>query len=564
METTNEKIKYAMYIRKSSESEDRQALSPESQFRENAKRLEERGIIINPEDIFQEAKTAKKPGREKFGEMMNRVEGGEYQGVVCWALDRLARNPIDGGRIMWAMQMGSLKHINTASGDHYPWDNVLVMQVHFGMANQFIIDLSKNTKRGLKTKAEMGYPPGVSKVGFRNDYNPRKGERKYIVDEERLPILQKLFEMFLSGNYSVRQIHAIARDELKLTSIERRKEGGGPLQLSRIYTLLKDPFYAGFFNYAGERYAVSPELPRIITEQDHHRILAMLGANAQPRAKKHLKASAYRGRVWCGSCEGMVVLDEKYQLICSECKHKFSYLSKDSCPKCDAKIAKMRSPKYLHYKYHHCSKSRNRSCPEGSVIEADLDEALRQHFLGRLNISKALAAWFMSELEKVDHRDTTSADAIKQTTQSQLERKRSELDEILVMRRRGLLTDEQCIAQKQEVEAEIKALGGAHVPAAAPLNLKELNRKITIAAEVERILENGTYEEKRELLLATDSNLTLKEKKVSVINDKLISLIMDCLFDAKTKNPAFEPALSEADKDETETFASVRPTLLRG
>ena len=198
------------------------------------------------------------------------------------------------------------------------------------------------------------------------------------------------------------------------------------------------------------------------------------------------------------------------------------------------------------------------------MIEADLDEALRQHFLGRLNISKALAAWFMSELEKVDHRDTTSADAIKQTTQSQLERKRSELDEILVMRRRGLLTDEQCIAQKQAVEAEIKALGGAHVPAAAPINLKELNRKITIASEVERILENGTYEEKRELLLATDSNLTLKEKKVSVINDKLISLIMDCLFDAKTKNPAFEPALSEADKDETETFASVRPTLLRG
>ena len=143
---------YAMYVRKSSESEDRQALSIESQIQENLNRAQDRNIDVK--EVFQESKSAKQPGREEFSKMLTKVEKGEIQGIICWSLDRLARNPIDGGRIMWAMQMGLLKHIQTASGDHYPGDNVLVMQVHFGMANQYVIDLSKNTKRGLRAKAE--------------------------------------------------------------------------------------------------------------------------------------------------------------------------------------------------------------------------------------------------------------------------------------------------------------------------------------------------------------------------------------------------------------------------
>ena len=52
---------------------------------------------------FQESKSAKKPGREKFGEMMSRIESMDGVGILAWHPDRLARNSVDGGRIIYAV-----------------------------------------------------------------------------------------------------------------------------------------------------------------------------------------------------------------------------------------------------------------------------------------------------------------------------------------------------------------------------------------------------------------------------------------------------------------------------
>jgi DNA invertase Pin-like site-specific DNA recombinase len=71
-------------------------------------------------------------------------------------LNRLARNPVDGGNISYALQMSIIKQIVTSERVYRPDDNVLMMAVELGMANQFINDLSKDTKRGLKAKAERG------------------------------------------------------------------------------------------------------------------------------------------------------------------------------------------------------------------------------------------------------------------------------------------------------------------------------------------------------------------------------------------------------------------------
>ena len=160
-------IKYAEYERKSTEGEDRQILSIESQRRDNLSRITKGGLNVVAQ--YSEAKSAKKPGREEFNKMMSRIESGDIQGIICWALDRLARNPVDAGRIQWALQTGMLKHISVASGDHYAGDNVIVLGVHLGAANQFVIDLSKNVKRGLREKALQGWPNGVAHLGFLNE-----------------------------------------------------------------------------------------------------------------------------------------------------------------------------------------------------------------------------------------------------------------------------------------------------------------------------------------------------------------------------------------------------------
>ena len=60
------------------------------------------------------------------------------------------------------------------SGAIIPSDNVLMMGFEFGMANQYVRDLSTNTKRGLHEKAKRGEYPSVAPIGYLNDRNVKK------------------------------------------------------------------------------------------------------------------------------------------------------------------------------------------------------------------------------------------------------------------------------------------------------------------------------------------------------------------------------------------------------
>jgi DNA invertase Pin-like site-specific DNA recombinase len=116
--------------------------------------------------------------------MIERIFKGEAQGVLCWKLDRLARNPIDGGQISWLLQQGNIKHIQTHERGYFPDDNVLLMSFEFGMANQFIRDLSVNTERGLRQKAERGWYPTFATLGYMHNPVKRKGEKEDKRDEK--------------------------------------------------------------------------------------------------------------------------------------------------------------------------------------------------------------------------------------------------------------------------------------------------------------------------------------------------------------------------------------------
>lgn len=154
MKKSLEIIKYFLYVRRSQDSEDRQMASLDDQKTEMMRLANQLGITVV--DVIEESQSAKKPGRPKFNQMLERIHNGEANGIICWKLNRLARNPIDGGQISWLLQQGVIQHIQTQGRDYKPTDNVLMMAVELGMANQFVKDLSVDVKRGMRLKAERG------------------------------------------------------------------------------------------------------------------------------------------------------------------------------------------------------------------------------------------------------------------------------------------------------------------------------------------------------------------------------------------------------------------------
>ena len=99
-------IKYIAYCRKSTDEKDKQVLSIEAQIAELKEFAKRENLTIT--EFITEAKTAKVPGREQFALVLKKIEKGEAQGIVSWHPDRLARNSIDGGKVIYLLDTGKL------------------------------------------------------------------------------------------------------------------------------------------------------------------------------------------------------------------------------------------------------------------------------------------------------------------------------------------------------------------------------------------------------------------------------------------------------------------------
>jgi DNA invertase Pin-like site-specific DNA recombinase len=117
-------MRYIIYARKSSESEDRQVQSIDDQINFLKKLAKDENLEIVK--IFFESKSAKTPGRKVFEEMLAFIQNKKASGILCWKLDRLARNPLDGGRIQWLLQERVIEEIKTSDRNYLPDDNALI------------------------------------------------------------------------------------------------------------------------------------------------------------------------------------------------------------------------------------------------------------------------------------------------------------------------------------------------------------------------------------------------------------------------------------------------------
>ena len=288
---------YFIYCRKSSEAEDRQVLSIESQ--EGALRQIAEKFRVPVQEVLTEAMSAKAPGRPVFNQMMQRLYKGEAAGIICWKLDRLARNPVDGGSIIWAIKQHHIRVITPAQTYSHDEDNVILMYVEFGMAQKYVDDLSKNVKRGLETKIKKGGYPGVAPMGYLNHVDQMTGEKYLIKDPERFPVIRRMWDMMLTGLYTPPQILYLANQQWGFRTRKTRKTGGNPLARSSIYKILTSPFYYGYFEApknSGQWHKGNHE--PMVTQAEYDSVQAFLGRKGNPRPSKR-RSFPFTGLIHC-------------------------------------------------------------------------------------------------------------------------------------------------------------------------------------------------------------------------------------------------------------------------
>ena len=368
---------YFLYARKSTDVEDKQVRSIEDQLAVLRALAKTEGLNIAQE--FIEKQSAKIPGRPVFNEMLARIEKGEAQGIVCWKLDRLARNPVDGGQISWFIQRGIIQHIQTHDRSYRPTDNILMMSVEFGMANQFILDLSANTKRGLHEKVKRGEYPSLAPIGYFND----RINKTIVVDKKTAKSVRAAFELYARGDARLEDVAAFFSEQGVLS------DTGKIITRDRTKYILSNPFYCGLFRYAGELHEGKHE--PIVPKKLFDRVQEVLKKRGWQNGKEN------NPRSLCGL------------LRCAECGCAITG---------EAKVKRQKNGNVHHYTYYHCTKKKG-FCSQPCVREEALAGQL-SNILKKFALPSAWAAELLKMAERDEKETTQSFTTASQATREEI------------------------------------------------------------------------------------------------------------------------------------------------
>lgn len=558
---------YFIYCRKSTEAEDRQILSIESQTRE----LRDTAAKLNLSvlEVLTEAKSAKAPGRPVFNAMMQRLSRGEAAGIICWKLDRLARNPVDGGSIIWAIKKHGIRVLTPVQNFGQGDDNVILMYIEFGMAQKYIDDLGRNIKNGHKTKLEKGWYPGLAPLGYLNNRFKEQGKRDVAKDPERFPLVRRMWDLMLSGYYTPPQILKMANDKWHFRTRLMRTEGGKALTRSALYKLFGNPFYCGKFEYPkGSNQWYRGSHPPMVTEDEFNRVQALLGRKGSPHPFRH--EFTFRGMIHCGGCGGMVTAEEKHQLICGVCRFKFAHRRKDRCPKCGTSIAEMPRPHFLAYVYYHCARSKDRECPEGCVEIKDLDRQI-EDYLSRIQLSKQFTCWAITYLRELHTAEAAAGQVIAAAQRSAYEDCSARIANLVTLKTSPqnadgtLLSDEEYGAQRHELlkqKAHLEQVMGEDEEGSQKRRVLSEDA-FRFACEAKNRFAKGGSKNKRQILASISSNLTLKAKKLILEANKPFSIMEEVISCADSDSGPLEPENPAAKQGQNEQLQSHRLTGCR-
>ena len=331
-------IRYCLYARKSSEAEEKQALSIDSQINEMMALAQRDGLNIV--DVYRESHSAKDCGqRPVYNQLLQDVRGGKFNGIMTWHPDRLARNAGDLGAVVDLLDQKKLVEIRThiQKFTNNPNEKFLLM-ILGSQAKLENDNKSINVKRGLKTKCELGLWPSVAPTGYLNSTNVNEKGIVYI-DQQRAPIIRKMFERVAYEGVSGKKLFFWLRDEIKF-----KTRYGKPLTLSNVYIILKSTFYYGTFEYPREsgrwfqgkhEPIITKELFDMVQEKIQRSIIRVTN-----------KEFAFTKLMTCGLCGSAICADEKFKKQMNGNVHR--------------------------YVYYGCSRFADKDCKCGYIREEDL------------------------------------------------------------------------------------------------------------------------------------------------------------------------------------------------
>ena len=333
-------LRYCLYARKSSEDDERQALSIDSQIKEMLEQSSRDGLNIA--EVRKESHSAKSSGsRPEFNRLMDDIRSGKFDAILTWAADRLSRNAGDLGTIVDLMDQGRIKDIRT-NGPRFtnsPSDKFMLMML-CSQAKLENDNKGVSVRRGLRAKVEMGYRPNMAPLGYLHDTHALKGERRVYMDPQRGPVIQEAFQKVAYEGWTGRDLKRWFDGEKQFTTRKGKK-----ISLSMIYRMMENSFFTGRYEFpqgSGKWFTGKHE--PLITKEVFDRVQEVMKGN--PKGPSGTKEFGFTKMFKCGACGSGITADEK--------------------------IKRLKDGTIKRYVYYGCNKKWLTGCKEPYLREEDL------------------------------------------------------------------------------------------------------------------------------------------------------------------------------------------------
>ena len=380
--------------------------------------------------------------------------------------DRLARNSIDGGQIVYLLDTGKIKDLkfptfwfeNTPQGK-------FMLNIAFGQSKYYVDNLSENIRRGHRAKLRRGVYPGTAPLGYLNNHRTRDID----IDRERAPLIHKGYELYATGKYTLKQIARAFKD------MELRSHKGNVLAVSCVQRILSKSFYYGLFKFNGETYQGTHE--PIVTKKLFDQCQDVMKSRGHIKTRKAEKTFPFRGLFICGECRCSITAETQ-----------------------------------KGHNYYRCTKKKA-VCSQKYVREEMLTEQVKS-FLQKVSLPSQDTEKILRELDKDEQKAKEDSKVIVQNFKSELVDTETKLDKLLSAYLDEVITSEEYAAQKQkllsrkvECTEEISGIENGSVSWLEPARawVKSLN-------QAEKLFSSGDKSEMTTFLKQIGSNHILIDK----------------------------------------------------
>ncbi len=423
--------------------------------------------------------------RKTFNEMLDYIERNNIKIIICEKVDRLTRNLKDAvcindwinkdpERQVHFIKENCILTRESKSNDKFIWN------IKVSVAQYYIDNLSEEVKKGQKEKISQGWLPTVPPLGYKTIGD--KGKKIHIIDNDKAPLIKKMFELYATSNYSLKKLVETMHNE------GLRTRYGNQLVKSRLASLLSDPFYYGKNRWKNE--ITNGKQEPLIGKELFDKVQDVLHGKSTPKYRKHL--FEFKGLLKCTECGGTITWEKHKGMVYGHCNH-----------------------------YRNCSQ-------ETWVKEPEIEQQLIKVF-DELQIKDATFTDWIKGALKESHKDEMG---YYQSSLNELNKRNEQiqkrLDRLYDDKLDSIITKETYDKKfKQYSEEKENIIQSIQNHSRASINYFELGMNIYELSQRAREIYSTTKdnERKRQLINLVFDNLNLNEGKLSFVYSKPFEVI---------------------------------------